>query len=444
MTADAPADADSGADLEARVFKKVRARLIPILMLCYFVSFLDRVNVGFAALQMNRDLGFGPGVYGWGAGIFFLGYFVCEVPSNVMLELKGARIWIARIMISWGLVSMANAAIRGTTSFYVLRLVLGAAEAGFYPGVIIYLSAWFPSAERAKVFGWFTVANPVAAVLGAPLSGAILSAPEWLGVRSWQVLFLIEGLPAVVLGWVVWRFLDDRPEDARWLSADERALVARRVAEDAARRTYQKTLTLWQGLSNPRVLMLGAVYFGCIAGNYGLSFWLPQIVKAFGVTNFQTGLIAAVPYAFGAAGMVIWSHHSDRTRERFWHVVLPLLLAGAALLLGSRLGNPVLTMALMCLAAIGIFANTPPFWTWPTSLMGGVAAAGGVALVNSLGNLSGFVAPFAIGAIKRRTGSFQLGLAVLGAMPLLSALLMALLARAARGARSRQSNPAST
>ena len=226
MTADAPADADSGADLEARVFKKVRARLIPILMLCYFVSFLDRVNVGFAALQMNRDLGFGPGVYGWGAGIFFLGYFVCEVPSNVMLELKGARIWIARIMISWGLVSMANAAIRGTTSFYVLRLVLGAAEAGFYPGVIIYLSAWFPSAERAKVFGWFTLANPVAAVLGAPLSGAILSAPEWLGVRSWQVLFLIEGLPAVVLGWVVWRFLDDRPEDARWAQMEADALAS--------------------------------------------------------------------------------------------------------------------------------------------------------------------------------------------------------------------------
>ena len=432
----------SDADAEARVFKKVRGRLVPILMLCYFVAFLDRVNVGFAALQMNRDLGFGPAVYGWGAGVFFIGYFLCEVPSNVILELKGARVWIARIMISWGLVSMANALIRGSTSFYVLRFVLGAAEAGFYPGVILYLSAWFPSAERARVFGWFTLANPAAAVLGGPLSGAILSSPEWLGLRSWQILFLVEGMPAVVLGWVIWRFLDDRPSEARWLGEGERALLARRVAEDAARRTYQQRLTLWQGLGNPRVLLLGAVYFGCIAGNYGLSFWLPQIVKAFGVTNFQTGLIAALPYGFGAAAMVLWSQHSDRTGERTWHVVLPLLLASAALLAGSRLTNPVLTMALMCLAGMGIFANTPPFWTWPTSLMGGVAAAGGIALVNSLGNLSGFVAPFAIGAIKRRTGSFHLGLAVLGTMPLLSALLMLLLARAARGAGPVPSSPA--
>ncbi len=327
-------------DAAARVFKRVRGRLVPVLMLCYFVAFLDRVNVGFAALEMNQDLGFGPAVYGWGAGVFFIGYFLCEVPSNVMLELLGARVWIARIMISWGLVSMAGATIRGPTSFYVLRFVLGAAEAGFYPGVIVYLGGWFPSAERARVFGWFTLANPIAAVLGGPLSGAILSHAEWMGVRSWQILFLVEGFPAVVLGWVVWRFLADRPRDARWLSDEERALLERHVAADAERRVYKEKLTLWQGLRNPRVLLLGAVYFGCIAGNYGLSFWLPQIVKAFGVTNFQTGLIAALPYACGAIAMVLWSHHSDRTGERAWHVTLPLVLASAALFAGSRTSGP--------------------------------------------------------------------------------------------------------
>ena len=417
-------------DAEARVFKKVRGRLVPILMACYFVAFLDRVNVGFAALQMNEDLGFGPSVYGWGAGVFFIGYFLCEVPSNVMLELKGARVWIARIMVSWGLVSMATAAIRGSTSFYVARFVLGAAEAGFYPGVIVYLSAWFPAAERAKVFGWFTLANPIAAVLGGPLSGAILSTSGWLGMRNWQLLYLMEGLPAVVLGWVVLRYLDDRPGQARWLTERERTLVEERVAEDARGRAYPGKLTLWQGLTNPRVVALGAVYFGCVAGNYGLSFWLPQIVKAFGgVTNFQIGLIAALPYACGAIGMVFWSAHSDRTGERSWHVILPLLVAGGALLVGSRIGDPVWKMVLMCLAGVGIFANTPPFWTWPTSLMGGVAAAGGIALVNSIGNLSGFVAPYFIGVIKARTGSFHAGLAALAVLPLLSAGLMSILAR---------------
>lgn len=422
------------SDAETRVFDKVRGRLVPILMLGYFVAFLDRVNIGFAALQMNRDLSFGPSVYGTGAGIFFVGYFLCEVPSNVMLEIKGARIWIARIMISWGLVSMATAAVRGAASFYLARFALGAAEAGFYPGVILYLSAWFPRQERARVIGWFTLANPVAAVVGGPLSGAILSAGGAFGLRSWQLLFLLEGVPAVVIGFVVWRLLDDRPSQARWLTADERGLLARRIAADQSQHADREKLTLRQGLTDPRVLLLGAVYFGCIAGNYGLAFWLPQIITSFGVASyFQTGLITALPYACGAAAMVLWSAHSDRTGERTWHVVLPLLLAGLSFLIGSCIGHLVPTIVFMCLAAMGIFANTPPFWTWPTSLMGGVAAAGGVALVNSLGNLSGFFAPYAIGAIKRRTGSFQWGLAVLGALPLASAALMWLIARARRG-----------
>jgi len=419
-------------DAETRVFDKVRGRLIPILMLGYFVAFLDRVNIGFASLRMNHDLGFGPTVYGTGAGIFFVGYFLCEVPSNVMLELKGARIWITRIMISWGLVSMATAAVRGPISFYLARFALGAAEAGFYPGVIFYLSAWFPRAERARVVGWFTLANPVAAVAGAPLSGAILGTGGAFGLASWQLLFVLEGLPALIIGFFVWRLLDDRPSQARWLTDEERGILERRIAADRSQHADRDQLTLRQGLTNPRVLLLGAVYFGCIAGNYGLAFWLPQMIKAFGFSYFQTGLITALPYACGAVAMVLWSAHSDRTGERTWHVVLPLLLAGLALLAGSSIGSLVPTIVCICLAGIGIFANTPPFWTWPTSLMGGVAAAGGVALVNSLGNLSGFFAPLVIGAIKRRTGGFQGGLAALSTLPLLSAALMWFIARAAR------------
>jgi ACS family tartrate transporter-like MFS transporter len=420
-------------DEESRVLKKVEKRLIPLLMLCYFISYIDRVNVGFAALSMNRDIGLDPVVYGWGAGIFFLGYFVFEVPSNVILDRIGAHLWISRIMISWGIVSMAMAAVRGPTSFYVLRFLLGVAEAGFYPGVVVYLTYWFPTEARAKVMSWFTLANPISTVIGGPISGGILGAAgSFGGLRTWQWLFLIEGAPAVMAGFLVLFFLKDRPSQAQWLTPRERETVENAVREDQARRVFQKKLTLWQGLTNPHVLLLGAIYFGCIAGSYGLAFWLPQIVKGFGVTNFQTGLIAALPYACGAVAMVLWGAHSDKTGERIWHVALPLLLTGTSLLVVSQLHDPVWTMVFMCLAGMGIFANTPPFWTLPTSLMLGTAAAGGVALVNSLGNLSGFVAPYMIGWIRNSTGSFQPGLAALAAMPVASMILTLWLGRRSR------------
>jgi ACS family tartrate transporter-like MFS transporter len=418
------------ADDGDRVSYKVKRRLIPLLMLCYFVSFIDRVNVGFASLSMNRDLGLGPAIYGWGAGIFFLGYFLFEVPSNVLLERFGARLWIARIMISWGFISMGMAAVRGPSSFMVLRFLLGVAEAGFYPGVVLYLTYWFPAEERAKVMGWFTLANPISTVVGGPISGAILDAAgSFHGLRTWQWLFLIEGAPAVLMGIIVGIFLTDRPAQAPWLTLAEREQVEQWVAEDRAKRAVQRKLTLWEGLTDPRILLLGAIYFGCIAGNYGLSFWLPQIVKAFGLTNFQTGLVTALPYACGAIGMLLWSAHSDKTRERIWHVALPLLLAGVSLFASSRLGHPVVTMIFMCLAGIGIFANTPPFWTLPTSLMTGTAAAGGVALVNSLGNLSGFAVPYMIGWIRASGGSFGSALMALAAFPLASMALTLWLGR---------------
>jgi ACS family tartrate transporter-like MFS transporter len=413
-----------------RVSYKVKKRLIPLLMLCYFVSFIDRVNVGFAALSMNRDLGLDPAVYGWGAGIFFLGYFIFEVPSNVLLERFGARLWIARIMISWGIISMGMALVRGPSSFFALRFLLGAAEAGFYPGVVLYLTYWFPAEERGRVMGWFTLANPISTVFGAPISGAILGAAgSFAGLRTWQWLFLIEGAPAIVMGIIVGIFLTEKPSQAQWLTAEERESVARRIAADEATRAIKRNLTLWEGLVNPQILLFGAIYFGCIAGNYGLSFWLPQIIKSFGLSNFETGLVAAIPYACGAVGMMLWSAHSDRTGERIAHVALPLLLAGVSLLICSQLHNPVLTMVFMCFAGIGIFANTPPFWTLPTSLMTGKAAAGGVALVNSLGNLSGFILPPLIGWIRESTGNFSSSLAALAAVPIGSMALTLWLGR---------------
>jgi D-galactonate transporter len=420
------------SDSEAQVFRKVRRRLMPILMLCYFGAFIDRVNVGFAALSMNADLGFGPVVYGWGAGIFFLGYFLFEVPSNVLLSRLGARVWIARIMITWGIVSMAMAAVQGPASFYVLRFLLGVAEAGFYPGVVLYLTFWFPQEERAKVMGWFTLANPVSTVIGAPISGLILSLGHLGGLRNWQWLFLVEGAPALVLGTLVWLWLRDGPAQAAWLTPAEREVIERRVERDRASRAIQRHLTLWEGLANPLVLGLGLVYFGCIAGNYGLSFWLPQLVKGFGLTDLQTGLVTALPYACGAVAMVYWGAHSDRTGERTWHVALPLLLASASLLAASRVTSPVVAMALLCAAGVGVFANTPPFWTLPTALMTGTASAGAIALVNSIGNLSGFVAPYLIGWIKASTGNIADGLMALAAMPLLAVALTLWLQRGAR------------
>jgi MFS transporter, ACS family, tartrate transporter len=410
-----------------RVFAKVRWRILPLLTLCYFIAFIDRVNVGFAALGMNHDLGFTPVVYSWGAGIFFFGYFLLEVPSNLILERIGARIWIARIMVTWGILSMAMAAVRGPVSFLTLRFLLGVAEAGFFPGIMLYLTYWFPARERARVTAWFFLANPIASAVGGPISGALLGL-HLAGLSSWQWLFIFEGAPAVILAVVVWAMLRDRPDTAEWLTPAEREVIASRLAADHATRATPTHLTLRQGLSEPRILLLSAIYFGCVGGNYGLTFWLPQIIKEFGVSNFQTGLIFALPYVIGTLAMILWSMHSDRTSERIAHVVIPLALLIAALLASSQLSSPVWTMVVLCGAGIGIFSNVPAFWTLPTSITVGTAAAGGIALVNSIGNLSGFLAPYLIGVIKDSTGSFRIAFAVLAILPF-TALILTLLVR---------------
>ena len=413
--------------METEIIGKVSRRIVPFVALCYFLCYLDRVNVGFAALQMNSDLGFSATVFGWGAGIFFFGYFFFEVPSNLALERFGARLWIARIMVTWGLLSAAMALIWNETSFLVLRFLLGAAEAGFFPGIILFQTYWFPSAYRARMVGRFMTAIPISAVIGAPLSGLILGMDGIWGLRGWQWLFICEGVPTVLLGLVVMFYLTDGPEKASWLDADARAWLIDRLRRERMVREAHAKPTLWEALKHPRVLLFGLVYFGTAAAGYGLGFWLPTIVKEFGVSDLQTGLITAIPYAVGVAAVVIWPLLSDRMQERKWNTALAFLVAAAGLALSTYFPDPVHKMTMLCIAAVGMFAIAPLFWTLPTAFLSGTAAAGGIALINSIGNLAGFAAPYAMGYLKDATGGFSAGLLVVAFFPFLSAVLVLLL-----------------
>ncbi len=317
--------------IEKRTIAKVSRRLVPFLMLCYFVAYLDRVNVGFAALTMNKALGISATAYGFGAGIFFFSYFIFEVPSNLALERFGARIWIARIMLSWGILSGAMALVTGEYSFYLVRVLLGAAEAGFFPGIIFYLTLWFPGTYRARIIGWFMAAIPLSSVLGFPVSGMILNLDGGWGLAGWQWLFIIEAAPALILAGVVFFYLTDRPADAKWLEPDERAWLARRLSAEAQQKEDVHGLNVRQALTNPKVLALSLVYFGAVATNYGIAFWLPQIVKGFGLTNVQTGFVSAIPYIVGTVGMVLWSRRSDEKLERKLHAAVPFLIAAVGI-----------------------------------------------------------------------------------------------------------------
>jgi ACS family tartrate transporter-like MFS transporter len=395
--------------------RKAATRLLPFLCLCYAVNFLDRVNVGFAALAMNQDLGFSPSIFGAGAGIFFIGYLLFEIPSNLALQKFGARIWIARIMVSWGLVAAAMAFVSGTTSFYAMRFLLGVAEAGFFPGIILYLTYWFPARERARIIALFMAAVPLASLVGGPVSGALLELHGLGGLKGWHWLFIVEGLPAVLLGLAALKFLTDRPAEADWLTEDEKqALEAKLEAEAKATREVGYH-ALGDALTKPRVLMLAALYFCIVVGLYGIGFWMPQVIQAFGLTPIRIGFLTAIPYLFASVAMVIWGWHSDRSGERIWHVALPLFLASAAFA-WSAAGAPLgLTMAALTLATLGIYAAIGTFWSLPTSILTGTGAAAGLAFVNSIGNLGGLAGPSIVGVIKQGTGSFAAALLFLAA-----------------------------
>lgn len=412
------------SDIERSTIRAISWRIIPFLILAYFFSYLDRVNLGFAALTMNAELKFSPLIFSWGAGIFFIGYFLFEVPSNLALEKFGASRWIARIMVTWGIISAAMAWVSGPWSFYILRFLLGVAEAGFFPGIILYLTYWYPAEYRARFLAAFAIAVPVSTVIGAPISGLLLGLDGAMGFKGWQWLFIIEGIPSILLGVVSWFYLTDKPAKATWLTPEQKTWLASRLDSEAAAKKAARHMSLGQALSSPRVLILSLVYFGFVGALYGMQFWLPQIVKAFGFSNAQTGFVTAVPYLFGSIAMILWARHSDHTRERVWHVALALLLTAVALGASSFTRDPMLTLVALTFAAIGTFCTFGVFWTLPTAWLTGTAAAGGIALINSIGNLAGFGGPYLIGWVKETTGSTETGLLVLAIMPLIAALLV--------------------
>ncbi|MEI9991573.1 MAG: MFS transporter [Rhizomicrobium sp.] len=398
---------------------------MPFMALLYIVAYLDRVNIGSAALTMNKDIGLTPEIYGFGAGIFFIGYFLFEVPSNVILERVGARIWISRIMLTWGVVSMANAFVTGPVGFYAVRFLLGLAEAGFFPGMVFYLTTWFPSPLRARLVALFLAAVPLTNVIGGPLSGLILGMEGFHHLHGWQWLFLIEGVPSLVLGVLVLLWLPKGPADARWLTEEERGAIADAFAEEPE----QHHTELLPMVKDARVWMLSGIYFGLVVAQYGINFWLPLIVREMGFSIFDTTLVAAVPYFATMFAMVAWSRHSDARSERVWHIAVAAL-AGAAGLGGAALFHaPLLALAAMTLALIGAYAGAAVFWTLPPAFLGGPAAAAGIALINSIGNLGGFFGPNIMGWLKQETGSFTAGLGTLSLGLIGAAVLVVLVGR---------------
>ncbi|EEA01535.1 major facilitator superfamily MFS_1 [Burkholderia sp. H160] len=423
-------------DLEARTLHRVTMRLIPFLMLCYFIAYLDRVNVGFAALQMNKALDLSASAFGFGAGVFFIAYFFFEVPSNLLLERFGASRWIARIMFTWGILAGAMAFIPNIASFtgispahvfYGLRVLLGIAEAGFFPGIIFLLTLWFPAAYRGRVVGYFMAAIPLSTVIGGPISGALLSLDGRAGLGGWQWLYLIEAAPAVLLSFAVLFYLTDKPADAHWLSNEERDWLLARQKKEREHREAVRHFSVKEALINPRVLAIALIYFGANATNYGLSFFLPQIVKSFGLTNLQTGFVTSLPYVVGLIGMITWGRRSDRRLERRWHVAIALLIAAGGIAAAAGLDNPVQKMIALSIAGFGIFGCLPVIWTLPAAFLSGAAAAGGIAAINSLGNLAGFFGPFAMGWIKDSTGGFGAGLLCLAGAGLVGVAAVLLL-----------------
>lgn len=416
---------DSSAhDVERRTMSKVVRRLVPFLMVCYFIAYLDRVNVGFAGATMSKDLGFSAAAFGGAAGIFFIAYFFFEVPSNLALNAFGARRWIARIMFTWGLVSGAQAFVAGEVSFNVVRLLLGVAEAGFFPGIIFFLTLWFPSAYRARIVGMFMFAIPISTVVGSPISGLILGLEGVGGLHGWQWMFIIEAVPALLMTFAVLFYLTDRPADAQWLAPEEREWLQGRLDAERANRESFLRMSWLQSMANPRVILLGCVYMALNIPQYGLSFFLPQIVKAFGVTNVQAGFITALPYLVGAVGMVLWSRHSDKTGERVWHCVVPFLAMVVGLGLAASIADPTTKIVVLCVAAWGFFSILPVFWTLPTAFLSGAGAAAGIAAVNSIGNLGGYFGPQAFGYLKTSTGGDTASLVFLACSAIVGAALV--------------------
>ena len=410
-------------DIEKRTLRKISWRIVPFIMILYLIAYIDRVNIGFAAITMKEDLGFTASILGFGAGIFFLGYFLFEVPSNIILHKVGARIWIARVMVTWGIIAGGMAFVESSTSFYVMRFLLGVAEAGFFPGIILYLSYWFPARNRAGVIALFMAAAPIATAIGSPISAALLEMHGIMGLAGWQWMFLIEAIPAVILGVVVFFYMTDRPEKAAWLKPDEREWLVKTMQAEDANKGGEQQHSILRRLANPRVLALALIYFGTSAGLYTLGIWAPQIIKELGVSSMTVGLLNAIPPIISVVAMILWSRHSDKTNERTWHVALACLTAAVGLAIAASTGSMFGLIAALTIVNVGISCSKPPLWSMPTMFLSGAAAATGIATINSIGNLGGFAGPAMIGWVKDQTGSFAGGLYFVAGLLILSTVL---------------------
>ncbi|EEZ10302.1 major facilitator family transporter [Brucella melitensis bv. 3 str. Ether] len=410
--------------VENMTYRKVAFRIIPLLMICYIIAYLDRVNVGFAKLQMSEELGFSEAIYGLGAGLFFIGYFFFEIPSNILLHKLGARLWIARIMITWGLLSALFAFVQTEWQFYILRFLLGAAEAGFYPGVILYLTYWFPSHRRGNMFALFQAGSPAAGIFGNPLSGWIMDQfHDTAGWQGWQWMFVLEAIPAVVLGVVILLYLDNSVKAAKWLTEEEKAIISRDIEADSKGKAASHSLMSL--VKNPMLWVMMLIYFCFVMGQYGLTLWMPTLIRASGVTsNVTIGLLGAIPFICAIIAMVIFSRSADHYRERRWHLVVPALLGAVGFVVAASATNTTVSIIFLSMAAAGVLACAPLFWSLPTAILSGAAAAAGIALINSVANLAGFISPYMVGIIRDATHSSELGMYVLAGFLILGAAIV--------------------
>jgi|HubBroStandDraft_6_1064221.scaffolds.fasta_scaffold41764_2 ACS family tartrate transporter-like MFS transporter len=425
------------ARFEAQVVSRLMWRLMPFLFLLYLVAYLDRINVSFAVLQMRGQLGLSQRAIGRAGGMFFVGYFLFQVPSNLLIEKLGVRRWIATLMVAWGIISCLMIFIRGPLEFYAMRFLLGAAEAGFFPGIILYMKRWFPARARALAVAWFMTTNPIAGIVGSPISGALLNLHGGR-LAGWQWMFLIEGLPAILLGFAVYRFLTELPQEAAWLKGEERTwllaqLENERVESERQYGSSQQTGSIWQAIFSPRIWMLSLVYFGVSTTMYGVTLWLPTLIRELsGISYFLTGLVATIPFLVAAVVMVIAGKHSDRSGERRWHVALPAFAAGAALLLAGYANSVVLMIACLAVGLAGVESMVGPFWAMATSRMTGLSAAAGIAVINSLANLGGYFGPDIIGLFRTSNGGFRGGLIAIGVTVTVSGITALIVGREAK------------